>query len=289
MARGTNPACSKPRGIAPPLMGCALLALALAATTHAQSAPPSHARIELIADEAAPSKTTWVGLLFHLDQGWHIYWQNPGDSGTPPKVAWQLPAGYRAGTIRWPQPVRLGSGSVIDYGYEDQVLLMAPIERAASSAATAAVPVAALPVGADVKYVVCREVCIPGKAHLTLSLPAAGGDPAPRAAEWHALFQQTRAQLPKTPPASWKISATQDKDHFMLTVRGAPEVKAASFLPLEADQIENSAGQVFMGSQTGFELTLKKSEQLAKPISTLRGLIVLGPGRAFEIAAPVAP
>jgi hypothetical protein len=73
----------------------------------------------------------------------------------------------------------------------------------------------------------------------------------------------------------------------MLTVRGAPEVKAASFLPLEADQIENSAEQVFTGSQTGFGLTLKKSEQLAKPISTLRGLLVLGPGRAFEVAAPV--
>jgi thiol:disulfide interchange protein DsbD len=272
------------------MIGCGLLALALAANAHAQSAPPSHAKIELIADEAAPSKTTWVGLLFQLEPGWHIYWQNPGDSGTPPKVAWQLPAGYRAGAIQWPTPMRLGSGSVIDYGYEDQVLLMAPIERAANSTAAAAVPVSALPIGADVKYVVCREVCIPGKAHLTLSLPAASGDPAPRAAEaaqWHALFQQTRAQLPKAAPASWRVSAEQDKDHFMLTVRGAPEVKAASFLPLEADQIENSAEQVFTGSQTGFGLTLKKSEQLAKPISTLRGLLVLGPGRAFEVAAPV--
>jgi DsbC/DsbD-like thiol-disulfide interchange protein len=288
MAKRVNRSLSKPRGVASPLIDCALLALTLASTAHAQSAPPSHAKVELIADEPAPSTTTtWVGLLFRLDQGWHIYWQNPCDSGTPPKVAWQLPAGYRAGPIRWPQPVRLGSGSVIDYGYEDQVLLMAPIERAANSPAAAAVPVATLPIGADVRYVVCREVCIPGKAHLTLSLPAAGGDPPADASEWHALFQQTRAQLPKAAPASWKVSAKQDKDHFMLTVRGAPEVKVASFLPLEADQIENSAGQVFMGSQTGFGLTLKKSEQLAKPVSTLRGLIVVGPGRAFEVAAPV--
>ena len=266
-------------------MGCALLALTLAAIAHAQSAAPSHAKVELIADEPAPSKTTtWAGLLFRLEPGWHIYWQNAGDSGTPPKVAWQLPAGYRAGAIRWPQPMRLGSGSVIDYGYEDQVLLMVPIEHAGNSTMAAAVPIAA-----DVKYVVCREVCIPGKAHLTLSLPAAGGDPPAEASEWHALFQSTRAQLPKAAPASWKVSAKQDKDHFMLTVRDTPEVKIASFFPLEADQIENSAGQVFADSQTGFELTLKKSEQLAKPISTLRGLLVLGPGRAFEIAAPIAP
>jgi DsbC/DsbD-like thiol-disulfide interchange protein len=289
MANRTNPSRSKPRRIAPPLMGCALLALILTATAHAQTAAPSHAKIELIADEPAPSKTTtWVGLLFHLDPGWHIYWQNAGDSGTPPKVAWQLPAGYRAGAIRWPQPMRLGRGSVIDYGYEDQVLLRAPIERAANSAADGAVPIAALPIGADVKYVVCREVCIPGKAHLTLSLPAAGGDPPPEAAQWHAIFQSTRAQLPKAAPASWKVSATADKDHLILSVRGAPPIKGAMFFPLEPAQIENSAPQAFASTEDGFRLTLQKSDQLVQPIPTLRGLIALGPGKAFEIAAPVA-
>ncbi len=292
MANRANPPLSKPRGIASPLIGCALLALALAATAHAQSAPPSHAKIELIADEAVPSKaTTWFGLLFRLDPGWHIYWQNAGDSGTPPKVAWQLPAGYRAGAIRWPQPVRLGSGSVIDYGYENQVLLMAPIERAASSSAAAAVPVAALPIGADVKYVVCREVCIPGNAHLTLSLPAAGGDPPADASKWHALFQQTREQLPKRAPADWKISATQDKEHFMLRVEGLI-VGHAIFFPLDADEIENAAPQPFSQLGGAFQLTLEKSQQLEKPVSVLRGLIVFGlegRGSVYQIAAPVAP
>ena len=288
MANRINPPLSKPRGIASSLMRCALLGLTLASTALAQSAPSSHVRIELIADEAAPPKTTtWVGLLFHLDPGWHIYWQNAGDSGTPPKVAWQLPAGYRAGAIRWPQPVRLGSGSVIDYGYEDQVLLMAPIERAANSTAAAAVPIVALPIGADVKYVVCREVCIPGKAHLTLSLPASGGDPPAEASGWHALFEQTRAQLPKAAPATWKVSATADKDHLILSVRGAPPTKSAIFFPLEAAQIENSAPQAFASTGDGFRLTLQKSDQLVQPILRLRGLIVLGPGKAFEIAAPV--
>jgi DsbC/DsbD-like thiol-disulfide interchange protein len=283
MAKRVDRSLSKQRTITPPLMRCALLALTLASTAHAQSAPPSHAKIELIADEAAPSKTTtWVGLLFRLDPGWHIYWQNAGDSGTPPKVAWQIPAGYRAGTIRWPQPMRLGSGSVIDYGYEDQVLLMVPIERAANSAA------ATVPIAADVKYVVCREVCIPGKAHLTLSLPVGGGDPPPEAAQRHAIFQSTRSQLPKAAPASWEVSATADKDHLILSVQGAPPIKSAMFFPLEPAQIENSATQGFVSTGDGFRLTLQKSDQLVQPIPTLRGLIVFGAGKAFEIAAPVA-
>lgn len=273
---------SRRRGIIVPLAACALLLSA--ANSPGQSAPPSHAKVELIADEASPGgRTIWVGLLFHLDPGWHIYWENAGDSGTPPKVAWQLPAGFRAGAIRWPQPVRLGSGSVIDYGYEDQVLLMAPVERATGSAAGMTVPI-----GADVKYVVCREICIPGKAHLTLSLAAAGGDPPAEASEWHAIFQRTRAQFPKATPAGWTVSATADKDHFVLSVRGAAPIKSATFFPLESGQVENSAPQAFAATGDGFRLTLQKSEQLVKPISTLRGLVVFAPGRAYEVAAPIA-
>lgn len=265
-------------------MGFAACAILLAVPVGiAQSAPPSHAKVELIADEVAPSATTtWVGLLFHLDPGWHIYWQNAGDSGTPPKVDWRLPAAYRAGAIRWPQPVRLGGGSVIDYGYEDQVLLMAPIERAANSLAAAAVPIAV-----DVKYLVCREVCIPGKAHLTLSLPATGGDPPAQAPQWHAIFQNTRAQLPTPAPAGWKISAASEKRYFVLSVQPETPVKSATFFPLESGQIENSGPQTFTSTKNGFYLMIPESDQLVKPIGTLRGLLVLGPGRAYEIAPHV--
>src|ERR1700735_3875032 len=104
----------------------ALLALTglglLGSSAHAQS-PTSHAKIELIADLTPPrgDARLHAGLLFHLDPGWHIYWQNAGDSGEPPKVVWNLPAGYSARPIEWPAPKRLGSGSIIDYGYEDQV------------------------------------------------------------------------------------------------------------------------------------------------------------------------
>ncbi|MGA2902291.1 MAG: protein-disulfide reductase DsbD domain-containing protein [Candidatus Korobacteraceae bacterium] len=253
--------------------------LILAAHLSAQLPAVSHAKIALISEQnVAPlGKPLWVGVLFRLDAGWHIYWQNPGDSGEPPKVQWQFPPGFAAGPIRWPQPTRLGGGTVVDYGYEGQVLLMAPIETAAKAHA------ASLPsLSADVKYLVCREMCIPGKTHLTLALPPSGDW-----GQWRALFEQTRQQLPKPAPPGWKISAESDKSHFILSVRGGPQVQRASFFPLEPSQIDNSSPQDFASNRTGFRLTLKKSDQLIKPISTLRGLIVLGPGRAFEVAAPV--
>ena len=146
------------------LTACAMLAMA--ARSNAQLPAEPHLKVELISEQATspPGKPLWVGLLFRLEPGWHIYWQNPGDSGEPPKVQWDLPAGFVAGSLRWPQPIRLGGGSVVDYGYEGQVLLMAPIERSSSRNATS-IP----SLSANVKYIVCRDVCIPGKAHVTLS------------------------------------------------------------------------------------------------------------------------
>jgi DsbC/DsbD-like thiol-disulfide interchange protein len=259
---------------------CAVLAFA--ALCNAQSpVDSSHAKVQLIAEQktAMPGKPSWVGLLFRLDPGWHIYWQNPGDSGEPPKVQWQLPAGYNAGPILWPQPIRLGSGTVIDYGYEGQVLLMAPIEAASQGSAS---PPPNL--SADVKYIVCREMCIPGKAHLTLSAPADGDW-----SRWRALFEQTRQQLPKRAPTIWKVSAKSDKTHFILLVQGAPGAKSASFFPLIPDEIDNSASQALASNRSGFQLTLKKSDQLTKPVATLNGLLILGPARSYEVSAPVRP
>jgi DsbC/DsbD-like thiol-disulfide interchange protein len=259
------------------LVSCGMLIFV--ACLNAQSAADSHAKVELIAERntAPPGRPLWTGLLFRLDPGWHIYWQNPGDSGEPPKVQWQLPPGFAAGTIRWPQPMRLGGRTVLDYGYEGQVLLMATIEGKSKQPATS-VP----SLSADVKYIVCRDMCIPGKAHLTLA-PPPGGDWGP----WRALFEQTRQQLPKPVPLGWKVSVESDKSHFIVSVRPGPQVQSASFFPLEPNQIENSSPQDFASNRTGFRLTLKKSDQLIKPIPTLRGLVVLGPGRAFEIAAPL--
>jgi DsbC/DsbD-like thiol-disulfide interchange protein len=261
-----------------------------------------HVKIELIPESAAveAGKPFWVGLLFRLDEGWHIYWQNPGDAGEPPKVQWHLPPGFTSGSILWPQPVRIGAGSVVDYGYENQILLMTPIERDAGSTAGSTPAVSA-----DVKYIVCREMCIPGKARVALSSPSStrpsSAQPssvqqssAQQFSEWRQLFEQTRAQIPRPAPKAWKFSAKaetgkdKNNDHFILSVQTESKVHAATFFPFEPGQIENSAPQTFAATGDGFRLSLKKSDLLVKPISSLKGLLVLGPGRAYEITAPVA-
>jgi len=256
---------------------CAMLVSAKRA--NGQLPVESHAKVELMAEENTmpAGKSLWIGILFHLDEGWHIYWQNAGDSGEPPKVQWELPPGFAVGTIRWPQPLRLGSGSIVDYGYQGEVLLMAPMDGPTRSRVISIPSICAV-----VKYIVCREICVPGKAQLTLSFPQAS-----ETSQRRALFGRARAQLPKSVPASWRTSAESDKDHFILFVRTNSQVHSAAFLPVKPGEVENSAAQGFVSTGRGFRLTLQKSTQLTKSISVLRGLVVLGPGRAFEVAVPV--
>jgi thiol:disulfide interchange protein DsbD len=225
----------------------------------------------------------WAGLLFRLDPGWHVYWQNAGDSGEPPKIQWNLPPGFRAGAIAWPAPTRLGGGSIVDYGYENQVLLMIPIEFPAVENPGKS---DAIELAADVRFLVCREICVPGKAHASLSLPLSGGA-SKQAARWQTLFQKTKAQLPMHAPASWTAVARSSADRFVLSVHTSTPVAKAAFFPLEPNVVENSAAQDFAPSKTGFRLALKKSQLLNKPVAKLTGVLVLNGGRAYEIAVPV--
>src|ERR1700685_1711902 len=138
------------------------LALLLStASAQAGSTPITHGTLELVAENQwiAPGQKFDLGLHFQLEQGWHIYWVNPGDSGEPPRVEWQLPAGLSAGGTEGPAPRSFGAVCIVDFAYEDAVTLMVPRHAEASLAAQQPVRLVA-----QVKVLVCREMCIPGKA-----------------------------------------------------------------------------------------------------------------------------
>ena len=243
-----------------------------------------HGTVDLLAEQRwiRPGQDFWVGLHFQLEKNWHIYWVNPGDSGEPPKIQWDLPAGFEAGPIQWPTPMRLENPPLTDYGYEDEVLLMVRIRpRSKPQYGQAA------KLGLTVKWLVCRDICIPGQARLTLSLPVREGAPEPDL-RWRALFEQTRAHLPKRVPATWKTAAFSEKDHFVLSIDTGSRVAKATFFPLESQQIENGASQSTKPFDRGVRLTLRRSDQLLKFIPRLRGVVVLASGQAYVINAPVA-
>jgi len=241
-------------------------------------------KVELVSDtdSVQPGRPLLVGLRFELQKHWHIYWRNPGDSGEPPRVRWKLPAGFQAGEVQWPAPERLGSGSVIDYGYRDSVLLAVEIQTPGTGLA----PGGTLTLGAEVSWLVCKDICLPGQADLTLTLPVRLAPGSASAS--HALFQAARSRLPEPMPSTWRAEATSEQDFLVLTVLGVDAAKAL-FFPFEADQIDNAAPQTATALPGGVRLTLKKSEQLAKPPARLNGVLELDSGRGYAVSAPVRP
>jgi DsbC/DsbD-like thiol-disulfide interchange protein len=268
-----------PASVAPLL----LLSLAFAPPAGPSSNPSAHAKTELIAEKdfIEPGQNSWLGLHFELESGWHIYWINPGDSGEPPRVQWRLPTGFRTGPIQWPAPQRIEDHSLVDYGYEGEALLMVPVQAPAHLAGPEPVKFEA-----TLKWLVCREICIPERADLALSLPVQR-EGAREQSHRQELFTRTLARLPKQAPRDWRIAALSEKDQFVLAIEtGSPEPQA-TFFPLEPNQIENAARQELVRSARGVTLKLRKSDQLLRPLSRLKGVVELGSGRAFMVDAPV--
>jgi len=100
-----------------------------------------------------------IGVLFKLKPHWHIYWKNSGNSGLPTKLEFILPDGFEAGDINWPIPnVYKRSEDILDYGYEDDVLLWSDVKVPPDYKKNSDIPV-----GIKTKWVSCEEICIPGK------------------------------------------------------------------------------------------------------------------------------
>ncbi|HEX3061514.1 MAG TPA: protein-disulfide reductase DsbD domain-containing protein, partial [Usitatibacter sp.] len=114
------------------------LAGALAALPlHAQTVTRTeHVEAQLVTEKAAarPGSAFVVGLRLRMEPQWHTYWRNPGDSGLPTKIKWALPAGWKAGEIQWPYPQKLPVGPLMNYGYEDEVILLTDIAVPADAA-----------------------------------------------------------------------------------------------------------------------------------------------------------
>jgi len=261
-----------------------MVILIFVASLQAEAATISHGSVELVAENQsiAPGQTLYLGLHFQLDKGWHTYWINPGDSGEPLRTVWHLPVGMAAGEMQWPAPKRFGSATIADFGYDGETTLLVPIRAPASLKAEEAAQI-----GADLGVLVCREICIPGKAHVSLSLPIKPGPPQPDA-RTRELFTAARESLPRALPNEWNVTVLDETDSFALETAGVGrEVHQANFFPLVESQIDNSAPQKIERTANGFRLTLRKSDQLLKPLKRLKGVLEFSANESYVIDVPV--
>ena len=115
--------------------------------------------------DLAQADATARGLRLALDPGWHTYWRDPGDAGLPTTLQFTLPPGVHVGALQWPKPrVFKAAGDLTCYGYEGKALLLAAITVDPGYSAES------LALRAKATWLVCKDICQPGKADVILVL-----------------------------------------------------------------------------------------------------------------------
>ena len=113
------------------------------------------------------SKNIYVGLEYQLQEGWKTYWQSPGDGGFPQEIIWKNSTNIKSLEISWPTPEQFEILGLQSVGYNNHVIFPLQLTLEDFSQPTSVV--------LDVTYLTCKDICIPGSAHLKLFIPVGKG------------------------------------------------------------------------------------------------------------------
>jgi thiol:disulfide interchange protein DsbD len=217
-----------------------------------------------------PGQPYWVALSLTMGEGWHVNWRNPGDAGLPPRIDWDLPAGFVAGDIQWPYPERIILPRLIDYGYHGSVLLPVRI-----------IPPEDLTPGRDITlrarayWLACSEVCIPGETRLSLTLPVTAEVPQadPR---WARRILQARRHAPDTAPGWWMAARVEEEKITLELVppgawRGA--LDGIFFAPFASDLIVHAAPQTITYEDRRLYVSLTRSRNRSDAVQRVAGIL----------------
>jgi len=126
-----------------------------------QAEQPVQARLALehaALNSGTPSR---IGVVFEIEEGWHIYAKDPGDAGMPTRVVWTLPEGFSASDLSWPpHETFLDPGNIQTFGYSAETLLSSRLRVGPEARQGEQL------LQAKASWLACNEICIPGQALL---------------------------------------------------------------------------------------------------------------------------
>ena len=242
-----------------------------------------HVKAELIVSgEAVRGGEVLVALRQTIAKDWHTYWRNPGDAGQATTLDWRLPTGWQAGQILWPTPKRLPLGTLMNYGYEGEVLLPVSIMVPAN-----AKPGERITLKTEAGFLVCKDICIPEQASLTAEVVVAAGAPKIDAKAAKAI-SDTLMAAPKL--SGLKAVMTQDQGTLRLSITGTPlaggNFPDAYFFAFDSTLLDHARPQTIERGPQGLTLTLPAGYgfKTGPGPAVLAGVIDLG-SAAYEIEA----
>ncbi len=262
------------------LLTFALFSVALANSSAQVYQGRQLVKATLLADTSAvvPGQPFTAGVLLTMLSGWHTYWQFSGDAGIPTEIKWKLPPGWKTGPLQWPVPEKFTEpGDIQVYGYHGEVLLMVQL--------TPPTKLEQKPINlaADVEWLVCEKICVPGNASVALELPV-NGQSTPANAD---LFAKFRGQLPRPLPASAAraLHWGRQPNEFRLRIddRSLAQSARVDFFPLPGASTLIGHPRRLPTESGGLEFVIP-IESAPPGVRSLDGLLV-SDGHAFSLGA----
>lgn len=120
-----------------------------------------HIEVELLASREGLKETdvSVVAVKFTLEDGWHIYGQEPGDVGLPTVIDLYLPDGISQKALPWPKTMDFHRDGLVSHGYEGEVIIPTAISGTLDNSEMKTVQ-------ASATWVICQDECIPQEVML---------------------------------------------------------------------------------------------------------------------------
>lgn len=253
------------------------------------------ARMDLLVrhQSLAPGGEGLLGVRWRIAPKWHLYWRNPGDSGTAPRITVTGPEGLKVGDIRWPRPVVFTDDwGDTTYGYEEEVVLLVPFTVPATTSP------GDLSLDVRAEWLVCKEACLlgEGRGMVTLDVEknlASAKDPDPT-------IERALARVPKPlknlPGAVARLEPAGKPERLVIEGPAGP-ARSIRFLPDLTAGVVAGSGHPVKGtiSDEKFRIEVPLEIELGNaeggPL-VAAGLITFGnrpSDPAFRVELPFSP
>jgi len=240
-----------------------------AVTTEFVEQPHIRVRLFLPATSLVAGENNYLGLALIPDEHWHVYWRNPGDSGMPPRIRFEDAAGVAVGEPLWPTPAKIPFGPLTNYGYE-HVVLPIPLQVEHAQLGNS------VTLRAKASWLVCRELCVPGKSEFRLTLPVLKQS-EPTAD--HALLQRAIENVPQ-PLAliGGSAHATEDAAITIELFSRTPvfrDAQAVQFFPINEQLVSASAEPDIRWKNNALRIRQRRSSDFYAMPARLEGVLVV--------------
>jgi len=243
-----------------------IVALASLAPFFSFGQEPVHAEILIEQASIQPGEPFTAGIRLSLDENWHAYWKNPGETGMAPVIEWELPPGFTAGNVLWPAPESFISNEMVSYGYSGEVFLLTRITASKEARGIA-------PIKASLRWVVCDDQsCLPGDAAVSTSVPVDAKPPKINA-EQQSLFSAARKKLPVHTD---QVTAEAADGVITLELDGPKGVVDAEFFPEDSNRIDSVAKTLVTPTKNGsrIQVILEEADNYEGD-TPIKGVVVL--------------